>query len=159
MFPQLFPLEPPPPLTTRFSDISFPFRQTPDCSDILTFSSCFKLRTSICNGNEIYAAPKKMPTHEIPRGFIFLSARYQVNRASGSSPVLVMKLGVYYKTIIPPYPWSLAYLQQQMCICLVVGEHGARLSRRHRHGHIIAIDKAGCAIDGCKCHFSEHACL
>ena len=34
-----------PPLTARLSDISFPFRQTPDCSDIITFWS---LLTKIC---------------------------------------------------------------------------------------------------------------
>ena len=35
-FHHSFPWEHP-PLTTRFSDISCPFRQTPDCSDIFTF--------------------------------------------------------------------------------------------------------------------------
>ena len=39
-FPLFLPLEPPrPPYATRFSDISSWFRQTPDCSDILTFLS------------------------------------------------------------------------------------------------------------------------
>ena len=33
----------PPPCATRFSDISSSFRQTPDCSDILTYFSCFKI--------------------------------------------------------------------------------------------------------------------